>query len=81
MVFLDPQTLIDIALIGLSGALICLAVHFIPVGGAPAAMAQATGIGTGTVDIAPVLEYFLSSLIHTPVKIPADKTTYHSNDH
>ncbi|HEX7575055.1 MAG TPA: tetrahydromethanopterin S-methyltransferase subunit D [Candidatus Methanoperedens sp.] len=52
MVFLDPQTLIDIALIGLSGALICLAVHFIPVGGAPAAMAQATGIGTGTVELA-----------------------------
>ncbi len=52
MVFLDPQTLIDIALIGLSGTLICLAVHFIPVGGAPAAMAQATGIGTGTVELA-----------------------------
>jgi tetrahydromethanopterin S-methyltransferase subunit D len=52
MVFLDPQTLIDIGLIGLSGALICLAVHFIPVGGAPAAMAQATGIGTGTVELA-----------------------------
>src|SRR5665811_586466 len=52
MVFLDPQTLIDIALIGLSGALICLGVHFIPVGGAPAAMAQATGIGTGTVELA-----------------------------
>ena len=52
MVFFDLQTLIDIALIGLSGALICLAVHFIPVGGAPAAMAQATGIGTGTVELA-----------------------------
>jgi len=52
MVLLDPTTLIDIALIGLSGALICLAVHFIPVGGAPAAMAQATGIGTGTVELA-----------------------------
>ncbi len=26
--------------------------HFIPVGGAPAAMAQATGIGTGTVELA-----------------------------
>jgi tetrahydromethanopterin S-methyltransferase subunit D len=52
MVFLDPQTLIDIILIGLSGTLICLAVHFIPVGGAPAAMAQATGIGTGTVELA-----------------------------
>lgn len=49
---LDPTTLIDILLIGLSGTLICLAVHFIPVGGAPAAMAQATGIGTGTVELA-----------------------------
>jgi tetrahydromethanopterin S-methyltransferase subunit D len=48
----DPTTLIDILLIGLSGTLICLAVHFIPVGGAPAAMAQATGIGTGTVELA-----------------------------
>ncbi|MDD4523562.1 MAG: tetrahydromethanopterin S-methyltransferase subunit D [Methanosarcina sp.] len=27
-------------------------VHFIPVGGAPAAMAQATGVGTGTVQLA-----------------------------
>ncbi len=26
--------------------------HFVPVGGAPAAMAQATGIGTGTVELA-----------------------------
>lgn len=52
MVFLDPTTIIDILLIGLSGTLICLAVHFIPVGGAPAAMAQATGIGTGTVELA-----------------------------
>ncbi|HEY9207061.1 MAG TPA: tetrahydromethanopterin S-methyltransferase subunit D [Candidatus Methanoperedens sp.] len=49
---LDPTTIIDILLIGLSGTLICLAVHFIPVGGAPAAMAQATGIGTGTVELA-----------------------------
>jgi tetrahydromethanopterin S-methyltransferase subunit D len=52
MVLLDPTTIIDILLIGLSGTLICLAVHFIPVGGAPAAMAQATGIGTGTVELA-----------------------------
>ncbi|MDD5617019.1 MAG: tetrahydromethanopterin S-methyltransferase subunit D [Candidatus Methanoperedens sp.] len=52
MVFIDPATIIDILLIGLSGTLICLAVHFIPVGGAPAAMAQATGIGTGTVELA-----------------------------
>ncbi len=52
MALLDPTILIDILLIGLSGTLICLAVHFIPVGGAPAAMAQATGIGTGTVELA-----------------------------
>ncbi len=49
---LDPTTLMDILLIGISGFLICIAVHFIPVGGAPAAMAQATGIGTGTVELA-----------------------------
>jgi len=52
MVFLDPTAILDIFLIGLSGTLICLAVHFIPVGGAPAAMAQATGVGTGTVELA-----------------------------
>jgi len=51
MVAIDP-TLLNIILIALSGTLICLAVHFIPVGGAPAAMAQATGIGTGTVELA-----------------------------
>src|SRR3990172_4353368 len=48
----DPVILMDILLIAISGTLICLAVHFIPVGGAPAAMAQATGIGTGTVQLA-----------------------------
>src|SRR5664280_3423135 len=32
--------------------LVSVGVHFIPVGGAPAAMAQATGIGTGTVMLA-----------------------------
>ncbi|CAG0957460.1 MAG: tetrahydromethanopterin S-methyltransferase subunit D [Candidatus Methanoperedens sp.] len=52
MVAIDPTLLTNILLIGLSGTLICLAVHFIPVGGAPAAMAQATGIGTGTVELA-----------------------------
>src|SRR5659263_647499 len=52
MVAIDPALLTNILLIGLSGTLICLAVHFIPVGGAPAAMAQATGIGTGTVELA-----------------------------
>jgi len=49
MVF-DPAT--NILLIAISGTFVCVAVHFIPVGGAPAAMAQATGIGTGTVELA-----------------------------
>ncbi|KCZ73423.1 tetrahydromethanopterin S-methyltransferase, subunit D [Candidatus Methanoperedens nitroreducens] len=49
---LDPSTLTSILLIAISGTLICIAVHFVPVGGAPAAMAQATGIGTGTVELA-----------------------------
>lgn len=48
---LDPATLMNVLLIAISGTLICAAVHFIPVGGAPAAMAQATGIGTGTVEL------------------------------
>lgn len=38
--------------ITLGGMLISWSVHFVPVGGAPAAMAQATGIGTGTVQLA-----------------------------
>ena len=41
-----------IALIALGGLLVGLGVHFVPVGGAPAAMAQATGIGTGTTMLA-----------------------------
>jgi len=45
MVAIDPN-LLYVLLIAISGTLICAAVHFIPVGGAPAAMAQATGIGT-----------------------------------
>lgn len=49
---IDPTLFTNVLLIALSGTLICLAVHFIPVGGAPAAMAQATGIGTGTVELA-----------------------------
>ena len=49
---LEPAMLVNILLIAISGTLICIAVHFIPVGGAPAAMAQATGIGTGTVELA-----------------------------
>lgn len=49
---LDPATITNLLLIAVSGTLICMGVHFIPVGGAPAAMAQATGIGTGTVELA-----------------------------
>lgn len=41
-----------IFLIIIGGVLISWSVHFVPVGGAPAAMAQATGIGTGTVQLA-----------------------------
>ncbi len=51
-VTLLTNNLLSILLIAISGTLICVAVHFIPVGGAPAAMAQATGIGTGTVELA-----------------------------
>ncbi|MHC1588317.1 MAG: tetrahydromethanopterin S-methyltransferase subunit D [Methermicoccaceae archaeon] len=47
---IDPYTLV--AGITLGGVLVCFAVHFIPVGGAPAAMAQTTGIGTGTTMLA-----------------------------
>jgi tetrahydromethanopterin S-methyltransferase subunit D len=50
---MDPITLVLIAgLIALGGLLVGLGVHFVPVGGAPAAMAQATGIGTGTTMLA-----------------------------
>ena len=50
---IDPVTII-IMLVGitLAGTLVGLGVHFVPVGGAPAAMAQATGIGTGTTMLA-----------------------------
>jgi tetrahydromethanopterin S-methyltransferase subunit D len=44
--------IIPILMVVIGGALISQSVHFIPVGGAPAAMAQATGIGTGTVQLA-----------------------------
>ncbi|CAG1004142.1 tetrahydromethanopterin S-methyltransferase subunit D [Methanosarcinales archaeon] len=50
--FLTPEIMTNILLIAVSGTLICIGVHFVPVGGAPAAMAQATGIGTGTVELA-----------------------------
>jgi len=38
--------------ITLAGAIINASVHFVPVGGAPAAMATSTGIGTGTTQLA-----------------------------
>jgi tetrahydromethanopterin S-methyltransferase subunit D len=44
--------LILLILITLGGALITVSVHMIPVGGAPAAMSQATGVGTGTTQLA-----------------------------
>ncbi len=46
------SNILYVLLITLGGALISWSVHFVPVGGAPAAMAQATGIGTGTVQLA-----------------------------
>ncbi|MGB9927080.1 MAG: tetrahydromethanopterin S-methyltransferase subunit D [Methanosarcina sp.] len=46
------ENLLWMAFIVLGGVLISWSVHFVPVGGAPAAMAQATGIGTGTVQLA-----------------------------
>ena len=50
---MDPITLIIILIgITLGGLLVGVGVHFVPVGGAPAAMAQATGIGTGTTMLA-----------------------------
>jgi tetrahydromethanopterin S-methyltransferase subunit D len=46
------ENILYVLLITLGGMLISFSVHFVPVGGAPAAMAQATGIGTGTVQLA-----------------------------
>ncbi len=46
------DNILYVILITLGGMLISFSVHFVPVGGAPAAMAQATGIGTGTVQLA-----------------------------
>jgi tetrahydromethanopterin S-methyltransferase subunit D len=51
MIF-DASTIIYILEITVGGLLVGIGVHFVPVGGAPAAMAQATGIGTGTVQLA-----------------------------
>ena len=48
----DPLTLIVAVTAG--GVLIGGGVHFIPVGGAPAAIATATGVGTGTAMLAAV---------------------------
>lgn len=47
---MDPLLLIGAMTVG--GALIGGGVHFIPVGGAPAAIATATGVGTGTAMLA-----------------------------
>ncbi|MCC7554286.1 MAG: tetrahydromethanopterin S-methyltransferase subunit D [Methanobacteriaceae archaeon] len=47
---MDPLFLILSIVIG--GIMIGAGVHFIPVGGAPAAMATATGVGTGTAMLA-----------------------------
>ncbi|MBW9223426.1 tetrahydromethanopterin S-methyltransferase subunit D [Methanothermococcus sp. SCGC AD-155-E23] len=44
--------LIPFVEITLAGAIINASVHFVPVGGAPAAMATSTGIGTGTTQLA-----------------------------
>ncbi|WP_445476407.1 tetrahydromethanopterin S-methyltransferase subunit D [Methanococcoides methylutens] len=46
------ENIMYIIMVTLGGMLISWSVHFVPVGGAPAAMAQATGIGTGTVQLA-----------------------------
>ncbi|MDD4651720.1 MAG: tetrahydromethanopterin S-methyltransferase subunit D [Methanothrix sp.] len=51
MIF-DANTIVYILEIIVGGLLVGIGVHFVPVGGAPAAMAQATGIGTGTVQLA-----------------------------
>jgi len=48
----DTMTIIYFLEIVVGGLFVGIGVHFVPVGGAPAAMAQATGIGTGTVQLA-----------------------------
>jgi len=48
----DANTIVYFLEIVVGGLLVGIGVHFVPVGGAPAAMAQATGIGTGTVQLA-----------------------------
>ena len=50
---MEPITLLILLIcVTLGGLLVGVGVHFVPVGGAPAAMAQATGIGTGTTMLA-----------------------------
>ncbi|XRO74899.1 tetrahydromethanopterin S-methyltransferase subunit D [Methanocaldococcus sp. 28A] len=49
---MDACLLISLAEITIAGAIINASVHFIPVGGAPAAMATSTGVGTGTTQLA-----------------------------
>ena len=50
---MDAVSLIlPLAEITVAGAIINASVHFVPVGGAPAAMATSTGVGTGTTQLA-----------------------------
>jgi tetrahydromethanopterin S-methyltransferase subunit D len=46
------EVILLILLLMIGGILVTAAVHFVPVGGAPAAMAQTTGVGTGTTMLA-----------------------------
>ncbi|WP_423792836.1 tetrahydromethanopterin S-methyltransferase subunit D [Methanocaldococcus indicus] len=48
----DINLIISLLEITIAGAIIDASVHFIPVGGAPAAMATSTGVGTGTTQLA-----------------------------
>jgi tetrahydromethanopterin S-methyltransferase subunit D len=52
MITFDITTIVYMLMIIVGSLLVSIGVHFVPVGGAPAAMAQATGIGTGTVQLA-----------------------------
>jgi len=52
MITFGPETIVYMLEIIVGSLLVSVGVHFVPVGGAPAAMAQATGIGTGTVTLA-----------------------------
>ena len=57
---MDPISIILFVAIG--GVMIGAGVHFIPVGGAPAAMATATGVGTGTAMLGTGV-FFINSVI------------------